>query len=122
MGNHDSMDGIGGLVISDEVLAAIAMTAARDIEGVSAILPRPADVARLFHPNDVASRYVKVISAENDVKIQMSLRIQSGLRISSVAGAVQRAVKNAIQNMTGHTVSRVNLNVEGAEFPAQQAS
>ncbi|MCL2106254.1 MAG: Asp23/Gls24 family envelope stress response protein [Oscillospiraceae bacterium] len=115
MGHHDSGDfSQGGLVISDEVLAAIAVTAAKDVEGVSALAPR-ANVRRLFR-TDSALNYVKLEGSETELTLALSLRIHSGAKISSVAGKVQREIKNAVQGMTGRTVTCVNIHIAGADF------
>ena len=105
----------GGIVISEEVLAAIAATAAREVEGVTALVPRPAGVARLLR-KEGDLRYVKLTQAGAELALELALRVRAGANIATVATGVQRAVKNALQDMTGKTVARVNLKIAGADF------
>ena len=111
--HHDPHKGLGGLVISDEVLASIAVTAARDIEGVSAIVPRAPDLSRLLKRD---LRFVKITGDEAEMTVELMLRLRAGARLITVSGKVQRAVKEALQNMTDRTVARVNLRIMGVDF------
>jgi len=97
------------------VLAAIAVTAAKDVEGVAALVPRPVDIARLRKQGG-SLRYVKLVENNAELALEMSLRVRAGVNIATVATGVQRAVKNALQSMTGKTVARVNLKIAGADF------
>lgn len=114
MNHHDPSKNIGGLVISEEVLAAIAVTAARDVEGVSALLPRYADVSRLLKGEHL--RFVKISSAPAGLAFELSLRVRADVNVCAVAGEVQRGVKNAVQSMAGKAVTQVNLKVLGVDF------
>jgi len=112
----------GGIVISEEVLASIAVTAAREVEGVAAvvpraprIVPRAADAARLLRGQGNL-RYVKLSQSGAQLALEMTLRVRAGVNIADLSCQVQRAVKTALQDMTGKTVARVNLKIAGAEF------
>ena len=112
--HHDPENGVGGLVISNDVLAAIALTAARDVEGVSAIVQRPPDLGRLRRSQP--ARCVKITGGEAELAVELMLRLRAGAKLTVVAGQVQRAVKDSLQGMTGKTVARVNLKVLGVDF------
>ena len=112
MSHHDPQQNIGGLVISNEVLAAIAVAAARDTEGVSALLPHPQPIWR----RGESLRYVKIGGTAAELVFDMTLRVRADAKVCAVACDVQRAVKNAVQGMTGKTVARVNLRIDGADF------
>ncbi|NMP37018.1 MAG: Asp23/Gls24 family envelope stress response protein [Clostridiales bacterium] len=105
----------GELIISEDVIASIAANAARDVEGVSSLASRPNDLSILFK-GDKPGKSVRVWNGDNDVKIQMYINIKSSANIPTVASAVQRSVKNAVQGMTGKVVTRVNVNIAGADF------
>ena len=100
------------IVISDEVLAAIAAASARDIEGVSSLLPQ----AGVPWQRGGSLKYVKIGGTAADLVFDLSLRVRADAKICAVAGNVQRAVKNAVQGMTGKTVAKVNLRIAGADF------
>jgi len=106
------MDPIGGLVISDEVLAEIAVTAARDVPGVSALVRQRAErLPRL----DSALHFVKM-TGEGELVVELWLRMKPGTKITAAAADVQRSVKEALHTMTGKTVSRVNLRIIGIDY------
>ena len=119
----------GGIVISDEVLASIAATAAREVEGVACLVPRApriiprapriasraAELTRLLRGQGDL-RYVRLTQGGGELSLEMTLRVRAGTNIASLACEVQRAVKTALQDMTGKTVARVNLKIAGAEF------
>lgn len=106
----------GNLVISDEVIATIAVTATKDIDGVSGLLSHPKNIQNVLKMGDGDLKYVDVVSTEADVKIQMNLEIKNGVRIPAVASEVQSAVKSAVQSMTGKVVSRVDINIASIVF------
>ena len=112
--HHDPKGDAGGLVISQDVLAAIAVTAARDVEGVSAIVPRAPEVPRFIKGEHL--RFVKLAGNGTELIIDLSLRLNAGAKLSAVAAGVQRAVKDALQGMTGKTVTRVNIRILGVDF------
>ncbi|MDR2647209.1 MAG: Asp23/Gls24 family envelope stress response protein, partial [Oscillospiraceae bacterium] len=91
----------------------IAVTAAKEVEGVGRLVPRAADITRALHAND-ALKFVK-ISGSGEMVLHIALCIAPGARIANVAAGVQAAVKNAVQNMTGRTVSRVNITIAGID-------
>lgn len=117
--DENNSDKLGGLVISEEVIAAIALNAAKDIDGVAGFASRPPDVQSIFKIGDGPLKSVKVWSGENDVKLQLYLIIRDNKKIPSVAAEVQRSVKNAVQNMTGRVVTKVNISIAGIDFCEQ---
>ena len=116
MQGQDPNGDLGGLVISNEVLAAIAVTAARDVGGVSAVVPRVPELARLRNLRWENQRYVKLSGEGGEVTVELWLRVRAGIKLTTVAGGVQRAVKDALQGMTGKIVTRVNIKILGIDF------
>ena len=104
-----------GLVISGEVLAAIAVTAARDSEGVSALVPHTGDVKQLLRQSG-NQRFVKITGTETELVLELWLRVKANTKIADVAAEVQSNVKEAMQNMTGKTIAKVNLRIAGVDF------
>jgi uncharacterized alkaline shock family protein YloU len=112
-----SNDGVGGLVISDEVIAAIAVNAAKDVDGVTGFATRTPDfVQSVFNIGRDSNKSVRVFSNDNDIKIHINIIISDTARIPDVASAVQHSVKCAVQNMTGRVVNKVNVTVAGMGF------
>ena len=104
------------LIISHDVIAAIAVNAAKDVPGVGHIVQRPNDVRSVVNMLDGAQRYVEVTEADRVYNLKLHLFINEGEKIPGVASSVQKAVKNAVQSMTGSVVSKVNVVVAGVDI------
>ena len=105
----------GGIFISNDVIASIAANAVKDIEGVSGFAVKTG--TRTAGAADI-SKAVKVLSQDNDVKIQIGIRVKNGVNLQTVSMAIQRSIKNAVQSMTGKVVTKVNVAVQGIDFDA----
>ena len=88
----------GSMRVSEDVIIKIAQTAASEIEGV--------DIDEKKGP--VRARVLGEAAA-----IRMSVNIVDGFNAVKVAEGVQRSVKSAVQNMTGFTVTKVDVNIMG---------
>ncbi len=116
MDDMKKQDVVSGLVISEEVIAAIALNAAKDVEGVSGFAARPRDLQALLHIGDDMLKSVRVWVNENEIKLHLYLLLKGGTKIPAVSAQVQRAVKNAVQNMTGRVVTKVDISIVGVDF------
>ena len=116
MEENKTVDNIGNLVISEDVIASIALNAAKDVEGVSSFAARTPDVHSIFKLGEGAAKSVRVLSSDNDVKIYIHVNIAPGTKIPKVAADIQKNVKNAVQSMTGKMVSKVNVTIAGMDI------
>ena len=121
-----NMDLMGGsLQISTEVIAKIARCAALEIEGV-------AEVSCGRQQSKKAKELLEMVNIQSPVTVEMregtaditlNLVVRFGTCIPVMAEKVQKNVKNAVQNMTRATVSRVNLIIAGlAAEPSDPAA
>ena len=98
----------GSIHISEEVIAAIAVGAVREVEGVSGMMGNlGTSVADLVTNKKGAQKNAK------GVKIEMT---ETGLVLDiylTVAENAQKAVASAVSDMTGCTVETVNIHVGG---------
>ena len=101
-------DELGNIHISEEVLAAISAAAALEVEGVSSLANSG---------KKSLSRDVRVKMEDDKVQVDLSVLMAYGATIPEMGKAVQDAVKNAIESMSGLEVSAVNVNVGGIVFP-----
>lgn len=108
----------GSLQISHEVIATIASVAALEIEGVARLAQRSPGLYR--NPPRKQKKAVEVILSDDIVEINMGLALHFGARINQVCTAVQTAVKDNVQTMTGMMVSKVNIYVAGIVFPMEE--
>ena len=115
MDQHSPGEKKVGIVISEEVLASIAATAVREVEGVTALVARPANAARLLRRGGNL-RYVRLSQAGTELVIEMALRVKAGVNITTLSCQAQCAVKKAMKDMAGRSVARVNLRIAGADF------
>ena len=102
---------VGSLQIATDVLGKIARQAALEIEGVAAVESsiggvRGAMMSRIQKP-------VTVTMTDGVAEISVSVQVRYGARIPALCEHVQENVKSSVQNMTGVTVSRVNVIVAG---------
>ena len=105
----------GGLVISDAVIAAIALNAAKEAEGVAGFAAAKPDVKNLLAPQDSPLKSVRVETGDNGVTLHIYLIVREGVKIPQITAQVQKNVKSAVQSMTGKVVSKVNINIAGIE-------
>lgn len=113
----------GQIQISDEVISIIAGTAAAETEGVSLPSSAPVSSVKGFFGKKNQSKGVKVTVEENTALIELEVVVKFGINIKNACEEVQQKVKNAVETMTGLTVSGVNINVTAImvekEEPAQ---
>ncbi|OJU13872.1 MAG: hypothetical protein BGN88_01710 [Clostridiales bacterium 43-6] len=107
--SENNKDSVGNVLISDDVIAKIAATAALDVDGVAGIIAKPSDL-RKFVNKENSSKSVSVINNETGISIDIYLKLKTGIRIQDVALTVQGVIKEAVQNMTGRVVTKVNVN------------
>ena len=104
---------LGDVVIANEVLAIIAGIAATEVEGVHSMDGGwSGDFISKLGIKDLA-RGVKVQVKEGEVKLDLSLNMEYGYAIPKVSDLVQDKVSASINNMTGLTVSEVNIRISG---------
>lgn len=107
--------------VSDDVIAAIASTAAYEVQGVAAMTGNiVGDIGGAILGRRGITRGVKVTSGEKDISVDMYLSVKYGERIPEVAYKVQESVKRSIESMTDLKVSRVNIHIQGVTFQEQQ--
>lgn len=116
MGLYDKQSDNGGVVISNEVIASIAANAVKDVEGFGSFANRTPDFLTQALRGSDSQKAIKVWSLDNDVKIQIYINVKSGANIQSVCTNIQRAVKNAVQGMSGKVVSKVNVSIQGVDY------
>ena len=103
----------GDVVIADEVLAIIAGIAATEVEGVHSMDGGwSGQFISKLGIKDLA-RGVKVQVREGEVKVDLSLNMEYGYAIPKVSDLVQDKVSASNNNMTGLTVSEVNIRISG---------
>ncbi len=107
--------GVGGLIITEEVLVKMASTAALEVAGVAGMTALPAEKTGILS-KVVPPKAVKVSTRDNEVVIDLYIAVKRDVRITDVAEAVQKNVKETVQNMTGNAVTKVNVHIADIQF------
>ncbi len=110
-----SVNSTSKLIISDDVIASISANAAKDINGVTSLAQKPNDVRTVVGINEGDLRFIDVSHTESVYAIKVYINVAENVVIPTVAADVQKAVKNAVQSMTGFVVSKVNVVIAGVE-------
>lgn len=109
-------DSQGGVIISEEAISSIATNAAKDVSGVMGFSNKPDDVVSTIKKGSLkVMSPVRIFQDGDDLDLSIYINIASGKKIQPIAEEVQKVVKEAIQNMTGKLVSKVNVIVASVE-------
>ena len=107
----------GSINISEEVIAAIAVGAVREVEGVSGMMTTMGgSVTDLVNNKKNAQKGVKGVKIDmtgTTLALDLYLTVQYGHAIPEVAENAQKAVMSAVEAMTGCIVGAVNIHVGG---------
>ena len=109
----------GNLIISEEVVSKIACVAAKDVDGVADVVAKAPGIRSMLKTKQVVLP-VHVTVRDNQLVIDINVKIKEGVRLADVAVKIQQAVKEAVQNMTGNGVSKVNVHICEVELNRPQ--
>ena len=108
----------GSLQISTEVIAKIARLAALEVDGVADVATRQ-NVRSLLGRTGL-QKPVTVVMEDGIATVTVHLTVVYGSKVMPLCEKVQENVKQTIQNMTGITVSRVDVLVVGLTDAAEK--
>jgi len=107
----------GSIHISEEVIAAIAVGAVREVEGVSGMMTNlggsVTDLVNNKKNAQKGAKGVKIDLSGSAMVLDLYLTVQYGNAIPEVAENAQKAVISAMEAMTGCPVEAVNIHVGG---------
>ena len=108
---------VGTVKIADDVVARIAVLAALEVDGVSAMAGNyTSDKLEKVSRNNLA-KGAKVVVGQNEVKVDLSLMMAYGFNIPATCQQAQTRVKASVENMTGLEVTDVNIRIAGIVMP-----
>lgn len=106
--------------ISDDVIGAIASTAACQVQGVAGMTSNiVGDIGGAILGRKNPTKGVRVAATEKDVTLDLYLSVKYGARIPEVAYKVQESVKKSVEGMTDLKVTQVNIHIQGVTFQEQ---
>ena len=114
-------DELGNIHIAEEVLAAVAASAAAEVAGVSGLSANfGSDIAELLGKKN-QGKGVRIQVEEEKISVEVAILMAYGHTIPEVGKAVQENVKTTMESITGLDIAAVNVSVAGVVFPPKQA-
>ena len=114
------LDEKGSINIAEEVIGVIAAQSVAEVDGIAGLSNNIGkDIAEFLGKKNVF-KGVKVNVEEENIQVEVFVTIKYGFSVKEVAEAVQEAVFNAVEAMTGLKVSAVDVNVCGIAFEKEK--
>lgn len=102
----------GSLKISEDVILTVTRQVVHDVEGVYSLAPGHFSLKDFVVRSDMENS-IKIILNVDVAQINICVNLIYGYKIKDVAQKIQENVKSTVQNMTGITVSKVNVFIAG---------
>lgn len=109
-------DNKGTIQIADDVVAVIAGLAATEVKGVAAMAGNITNEIMSKVGRKNLSKGVKISVSRKHVKIALAIMMEYGYNIPGTCSKVQDRVKTAVENMTGLTVTDVDIRIASVEM------
>ena len=104
-------------VFSDEVVAVCAVNATLKTEGVYGMAGGALDaVSRNLLRRENAAMGTRVSRSDDETAVDVSVIVDYGCNIPSVAWDIQENVKNELKDMVDVDVTAVNIHIQGVSF------
>ena len=110
------MSELGNIRIADDVVKTIAAKAVTDVEGVYKLAGGVVDEVSKMLGKKRPTNGVKVEVGEVECSIEVYLVIKYGYKIPEVAEEVQKAILEAVSNLSGLKVVEVNVYVQNVKI------
>ena len=106
---------LGNITINDDVVALIASLAIVDVEGVVSMSGKSSfsDYVGTKSKDVEKGVIVKIDDTTSLCTVTVDINIEYGVNVYDTARKLQRAIKNAVENLTGLTVDKVNVTIKG---------
>lgn len=115
-------EGRGRVQIADDVVAVIAGMAATEVKGVAAMAGNITNEIMAKAGRKNLSKGVKVTINKNKVKISLAIMMEYGYNIPGTCSKVQDKVKTAVENMTGLTVTDIDIRIASVDMQKDKRS
>lgn len=103
----------GRIYLTGDLFAELVSTAAQTCYGVAAMAPcGPADMARSLLPDIAPEKGVRVTREEQDLCIELHIKVTYGVNISAIVKSIIHKVKYAVEDATGLSVRRISVSVD----------
>lgn len=102
---------LGDIKINNKVIGTIASLAALEVDGIVSLAGKGSP-AEIWGRKDL-DKGIQVTVEDNTAEISIEVNVEYGIDIYKAAHQLQKAVKHAVENMTGLVVKRVNVSIPG---------
>ncbi len=106
----------GTVHIADDVVAVIAGLAATEVKGVAAMAGNITNELMSKVGRKNLAKGVKVTVNGKRVKVALAIMMEFGYNIPGTCSKVQERVKSAVENMTGLTVTDVDIRIASVDM------
>ena len=106
----------GTVHVADDVVAVIAGLAATEVKGVAAMAGNITNELMSKVGRKNLAKGVKVAVNGKRVKVALAIMMEFGYNIPGTCSKVQERVKSAIENMTGLTVTDVDIRISSVDM------
>ena len=106
----------GTVHVADDVVAIIAGLAATEVKGVAAMAGNITNELMSKVGRKNLAKGVKVAVNGKRVKVALAIMMEYGYNIPGTCSKVQERVKSAIENMTGLTVTDVDVRIASVDM------
>lgn len=106
----------GTVQVADDVVSVIAGLAATEIKGVAAMAGNITNELMSKVGRKNLAKGVKVSVNGKRVKVALAIMMEFGYNIPGTCSKVQERVKSAIENMTGLTVTDVDIRIASVDM------
>jgi len=111
-----SSDEKGSINICQSVVAVIAASAAVENEGVHGLYQSMGRELTTVSGKKGISRGIRININEDSITVDVYFIVNLGYAVNEVGAAVQKAVKTAIEEAVGTSVSEVNVHICGVSL------
>ncbi|MEG2597018.1 MAG: Asp23/Gls24 family envelope stress response protein [Oscillospiraceae bacterium] len=108
----------GSIKISEEVVATIVKTVLSEIEGVHSLAIKPLTASDMVLKS-ASLKPITIYLNDEVAVISISVNLCFGFKLRTIAEQIQEKVKDSVQDMTGVTVSKVNVYIAGVKSKEQ---
>jgi uncharacterized alkaline shock family protein YloU len=106
--------------VSEEVVSMIAARATLLVPGVSKLNEALTDnLTKKILGKEKIARGIGLSKEADGIGIDIYLSVEYGTKIPDLAWEVQSSVKEAVESVTGLSVKKVNIHVQGVTLPRQ---
>ena len=103
------------LSISEEVIATIAERVVLNVAGVYSLSGGLNVLGK-----KIGTQGIKVDISKKDVSLDIYIVVNYGVKIPDIAWEIQDKVKKELENMTGMTVTTVNVHIQGINYETKK--